>query len=159
MLVLDNTTDFFSVSIALKRRFINELGKHFSPEYKLENRVKIVGDLEKFRAGEDMALWNQSKGYSAKEFSLYWDDEFVCRFNTNHHIELVLHMFWVGLRDLYKNHKVGLLEPLPDPEDTLKEQLKKVDDMKLTTPTEKQAREVVKKLIKRKHGRKHARGA
>ena len=159
MLVLDNFTDFYSTSIALKNRILRELSHHFTSEYKLPDRVKIVGDLEKYRYKDDESLWKQAKGYVPKDYSLYWDDEFICRFNTHHHIEFVLSLFWTGLREAYKSHKIGLLERLPDPEDKVKEALKRVDDMKLTTPIEKQAKEVVKKLIKRKHGRKSARGA
>lgn len=159
MLVLDNTTDFYSVSIALKRRLLLELNGHFDKSFNLDKRIQIVGDLEKFRYKEDVSLWNQAKGNSEKEFSLYWDDEFICRFNTGHHIEFVLSMFWHGLKQAYKDHKIGLLERLLDVEDNIKDQLKKIDDMSLTTPIEKQAKDVVKKLIKRKHGRKSARSA
>lgn len=157
MLVLDNITDFYSISIALKNRIISELKHHFSSEYKIENRIRIIGDLEKFNYKEDESLWNQAKGYVPRDFSLYWDDEFICRFNTTHHIEFVLSLFWVGLREAYKSHKIGLIERLPDPEDEVKKAIERVDRMKLTTPVEKQARDVVKKLIKRKHGRKPAR--
>lgn len=159
MFVLDRTTDLYSTSIAVKNRLLRELDKHFDKTYNIKDRIRIIADLEKFRFGEDPYLWSQNKGYTPKEFTLYWDEEFVCRFSTAHHIEFVLHLFWTGLREAYKAKKIGIIEPLPDPEDETKKALERLEKMKLTTPEEKMSKDVVKKLIKRKHGRKPARSS
>lgn len=157
MIYLDNTTDFFNVSIALKNRVLRELDHHFDGSYKIKERIRVISDLEKFRYKDDVSLWAQSKNYVAQEFVLYWDNEFICRFNTHHHIEDVMLMFWRGLKKALKEGKVGLFEPLPEPEDTLKAQLENIDKIETNNPTTKMAKNIVKKLIKRKHDPKPAR--
>lgn len=65
------------------KSFINrELQKHFDKKLvDISQRVRLVADLYKFRQ-DDPFFTAQAKGKIPRFYSVYFDDEFVCRFDS-----------------------------------------------------------------------------
>jgi len=87
--------------------FINrEFQKHFDKKLvDISQRVRLISDLYKFRQ-EDPFFFAQAKGKLPKFYSLYFDDEFVCRFDSTYPPEAITLLFFKGLLDLYEKGKI-----------------------------------------------------
>jgi hypothetical protein len=80
------------------------LQKHWEQRLvNLRERVRIVSDLEKWRP-EVVDIWQQKEG--VKEYSIYFDDEFICRVNSltsPYQLELE---FLKGILEAYENNRI-----------------------------------------------------
>ena len=87
--------------------FINkEFQKHFDRKVvDISQRTRLVADLYKFKQ-EDPFFHAQAKGKIPRFYSLYFDDEFVCRFDSSFPPEAVTLLFFRGLQDLYDKDKI-----------------------------------------------------
>ena len=90
------------------RDFINrEIQKHFDTKLvDVKKRVRLVPDLYKFRQ-EDPFFVAQAKGKIPRFYSVYFDDEFVCRFDSTFPPEAVTLLFLRGVKDLYEKGKIS----------------------------------------------------
>ncbi len=103
-----------------------ELQKHFSKKLvDVRERIRLVPDLYKFKT-EDPYFWGQAKGKIPQHYSLYFDDEFVCDFDSTHPPEAILLQFWRGLTQLYEQRKIYFDKGLyKAEEDIIKDEKKK----------------------------------
>ena len=87
--------------------FINrEFQKHFDKKVvDISQRTRLVADLYKFKQ-EDPFFTAQAKGKIPRFYSLYFDDEFVCRFDSSFPPEALTLLFFRGLEDLYSKDKI-----------------------------------------------------
>lgn len=151
--------------IPVKERIYRELDKHFDKDVDIRSRVSIFADVEKFRWKDDESVWAQKREKAPQVFSIYFDYEFVCYFDTSHDIKLFMLSFWKGLKELYKSNRIRLNKREAQ-EDRLKreveqikkekEEKKRIDNLDESTPTTKMAKELTKKLnsnAKRKKGK------
>jgi len=103
-----------------------ELQKHFSKKLvDVRQRIRLVPDLYKFKP-EDPYLWGQAKGKIPQHYSLYFDDEFVCDFDSTYPPEAILLKFWRGITYLFEQRKIYFDKSLyKAEEDILKDEKKK----------------------------------
>ena len=125
----------------VKDQLIRELSNSFEPKIKFDKRIKVLSDLNVFRPKEDVSVWKQSKGILPEYFVVYFDDEYICGFDASRSVSYAKLEFWKGFHVAYKQGKI-YLDPNYKPEVVKKEKKK----IKATTPTEKLAVEVIKKL-------------
>ena len=64
--------------LAPKKQLFDRVQKEF--QFSLENRFRIIAELEKYKAGEDESIWKQKMSRSAYQYEVYFDGEFVCFF-------------------------------------------------------------------------------
>lgn len=136
------------------RSFLNrELQKHFSPKLvNIPERIRLVADLEKYRL-EDPYFVDQHKGKIPRHYSLYFDNEYVCGFDSTYFPQAILLLFWRGLTRLYQEKKIYLdkslyraEEEIVDYEKKEKKRLRKQKIDKLNAPSE--VKEVIRLLDK-----------
>lgn len=144
-------------TIAVQNSVIDEIQKHFDHRLvKASERIKVIPDTEYFNPNEDINSWKQKRGYIARHYSVYFDNEFVCGFDEDVDIiESVMLRFWRGLKPLLKDKKVYLNKYQYQIEEELEKQRSKAAEEALisadtSTPEKKLAKEVVKRLIRRK---------
>lgn len=98
------------------------LQKHWDPKLvDLRKRVRLVADLEKWRTDVE-EIWSQK--VNEKFYSVYFDDEYVCRvgsYTSPWQLEL---MFLKGVLELYQNNKIYFDQTQYKQEDELVKQLK-----------------------------------
>lgn len=87
--------------------FLNrELQKHFNPqEVKISERVRVVSDLYKFKP-ETEYLHAQMMGKIPMHYSLYFDGEYVCGFDSTNRPEEIMYLFWKGIVPLYEKRTI-----------------------------------------------------
>lgn len=136
------------------QNFINKaIQRHFNPkELDLSKRTRIIADLEKWR-DDIVDIWQQ-KQTGIKSYSVYFDDEFVCRINSNTNPILFEHDFLKGFLELYKTGKIKIkLSDYQEENDVIKQikynkkeekeaEIKRID--KMIEPIE--VKETLKKL-------------
>lgn len=130
--------------LSVKDRLISELGKSFDPKINFDKRIRVLSDLLIFKPGEDKSVWKQKTGELPEYFTVYFDEEYICGFNANDSIGYATLEFWKGFRQAYIDGKIHLDPNYKEPE--VKAPAKK--KRKATTPEEKMAEEVVKRLTK-----------
>lgn len=88
--------------------FINrEFQKHFDKKLvDISQRVRLVADLYKFRQ-DDPFFHAQAKGKIPRFYSVYFDDEFVCRFDSTFPPEAITLLFLRGVTDLYEKGRIN----------------------------------------------------
>lgn len=93
--------------------FLNrELQKSFSPKLvDVKKRVRLVADLEKYRL-EDPYFVAQYKGMIPKHYSIYFDEEYICGFDSSYLPDAILLLFWRGMKKAYGEGKIYLDEQL-----------------------------------------------
>jgi len=127
----------------VKDQLIRELSSSFEPKIKFDSRIKVMSDLLMFRANEDVSVWRQKQGLVPEYFTVYFDDEYICGFDSSRSVKHAVLQFWQGFQKAYQDGKIHL-----DPnykEEVVKPEKKR---KKPTTPTEKMAAEIVDKLEK-----------
>jgi hypothetical protein len=128
-----------------------ELQKHWPKGLvNVRERVRLIPDLYKFKP-EDPYFLAQKQGKVPQHYSLYFDSEFVCDFDSTYLPEAVLLLFWRGILPLYNEHKIYFDKRFYKAEDDLVTEEKKVKKhkrkeqiRKLDIPTE--AKEVITAL-------------
>lgn len=130
--------------LRVKDRLISELGKSFDSKINFDKRIRVLSDLLLFKPGEDRSVWQQKTGDLPEYFTVYFDEEYICGFNANDSIEYATLEFWKGFKQAYKDGKIHLDPNYKEPEVKAPVQKKR----KATTPEEKMAEEVVKRLTK-----------
>lgn len=130
--------------LSVKDALVRELSKSFEPKLRFEKRVRVVSDLLMFRPKDDISVWKQQKGLAPEYFTVYFDDEYICGFDSSQSIDYAILEFWKGFKKQYANGTIRL-NPKPVEEATIVVPKKKP---KATTPTEKMAVEVVERINK-----------
>lgn len=89
------------------KSFINrEFQKHFDKKLvDISQRVRLVSDLYKFRL-DDPFFYAQAKSKIPRFYSVYFDDEFVCRFDSTYPPEAITLLFLRGIKDLYDKGRI-----------------------------------------------------
>ena len=83
-----------------------ELQPHFKKkEVNVRERIRPIPDLYKYRQ-EDPYIRAQGLGKIPQHYSLYFDGEFVCDFDSTYPPEAILVKFWRGLLPLYNERKI-----------------------------------------------------
>jgi hypothetical protein len=117
------------------RDFINrEFQKHFDKKLvDISQRVRLIADLYKFKL-DDPFFHAQAKGKIPKFYSIYFDDEFVCRFDSTFPPEAITLLFLRGVTDLYERGKISFNK----------------DDYKVQEEVEKYRKKIAKEEKKKK---------
>lgn len=80
------------------------LQKHWETKLvNLRERVKVVADLDKWRP-EVVEIWQQKEGL--KEYSIYFDSEFICRVNSNTSPFQLEAEFLKGILEAYEHERI-----------------------------------------------------
>jgi len=127
--------------------FINrEFQKHFNKdEVNISERVRLVSDLYKFRSDVltgDKFFYDQKIGKVPRFYSVYFDDEFVCRFDSTYPAEAIQLLFWRGLTQLYETHKIYFDKSLYKAEEDYDKQIKRAEKEAKT----KKVKETIRKI-------------
>ena len=94
-------------TIAIEKFLYRELQKHWSKELvNVKDRIRLIPDLYKFKAGEDPFFSAQAGGKIPRHYCLYFDNEYVCDFDSTYLPQAILLVFWRGLLKLYQEHKI-----------------------------------------------------
>lgn len=150
-----------------KDRFLHELEKHFDRSYNLKKRVYIPADIEMFRWKEDESVWRQKREKAPHYYTVYFDNEFICGFSEADSIEKVMLDWWRGFKKAYEEKKIDLDEQksiaLREAREQQQKDLKKELDRKIEalpnqTETQKLAKEVIKRVAKKKPAPKRKKG-
>ena len=90
----------------IEKFIARNIQRHFDiKDCNFAKRTRVVADLEKWKP--DMVdIWDQKKG--TKWYSVYFDDEFVCRISSNTHPIQFEIDFLKGWTELYKHNKIHL---------------------------------------------------
>lgn len=115
----------------IERFIASNLQKHFDPkDCNLAKRTRVTADLEKWKP-EMVDIWDQKKG--TKWYSVYFDNEFVCRISSNTHPIQFEIDFLKGWKELFVANKIHLKL------DQYKEETELVKQIKHDKKEEKQA--------------------
>jgi len=87
----------------------------------LKKRVRLVADLEKWRTDVE-EIWTQKE--NEKFYSVYFDDEFVCRVGSHTSPWQLEVDFLKGVLEMYQNNKIQFDLRKYQQEDELVKQLK-----------------------------------
>lgn len=94
-------------ALHIEELLFRELQKHWAKSLvNVKERVRLVPDLYKFRADGDPFFFAQAKGKIPRHYSIYFDNEFVCDFDSTYLPQAVLLVFWRGLLKLYQEQKI-----------------------------------------------------
>lgn len=105
--------------IQIKDACINFLQKHFDKKVvDMSKRLRLVSDLFKFRI-EDPYFFDQKKGKIPRHYSLYFDNEFVCSFDSTYPPQALEVMALRGLLKLYEDGKIQFNERLRDAQEEI----------------------------------------
>lgn len=134
--------------LQIKDQFLQLIRKDFSPDIEIEKRIRIISDLEMFRAGEDKSVWQQSKGQRAKVYQVYFDDEYICNFNDDDILQAVYLLFWRGMKAKYEKGMIRL-DPLwkKQEEERVAEEEKKIKESVEKEETRKERKKKAKSKI------------
>ena len=141
--------------MTVEQQVKNEIAQHFDRMVDIENRLYVVSDLYKFRWKEDESVWGQKRGKADKYYEITFDGEHVCGFDESETMAQVMVKFWKGMKELYQEGKIRLNKFLADEEkkkreeevkNQKKDRIKRIDNIKASTPEQKIAKEVVKRL-------------
>lgn len=127
------------IYLNVKDKLVSELSGSFDPKLNFNKRIRVMSDLITFNYKEDKSVWKQKRGLLPEYFTVYFDDEYVCGFSDAHSIEYAILEFWKGFREAYKSGKIRLNQK---PVEVVKSKKK----IKATTPTEKMAAQIVRRL-------------
>ena len=147
--------------LSVEQIVIRILEKHCDNTIDIKTRIRVISDLFKYKP-DDVYIWSQKKGKVVKYYTVYFDDEFVCGFDEGDHPDAFLLEFWKGLKKLVKENKVILNKFRAEQrriDEAVAEKAKKqakldrLNKLPDSTPEEKMAKEVVKRVSrsKKKH--------
>lgn len=135
-----------------KKEIFNLIQRDFA--FPLDERFKVVAEVEKYKVGEDESVWSQSKGRSPHEFEAYFDGEFVCFFSQRESTTQIRLKILTGLRDLYKQDKIVFnpnIKKIREEEERLRQAKESVVEYSgITSPEEKILLDVVKRQHKKR---------
>lgn len=122
--------------------FNREVQKHFDTNIvNCKERIRVIADLYKYR--DEVKYINlQKKGKIPRGYSVYFDNEFCCSFNSEYLPEAVLLEFWRGLTQLFKAGKINFDQKMYKVE----EEVEKFKKTKEKEHVEKQRTKLKKKL-------------
>ena len=141
--------------MTVEQQVKNEIAQHFDRMVDIENRLYVVSDLYKFRWKDDESVWGQKRGKTEKYYEITFDNEHVCGFDESETMAQVMVKFWKGMRDGYKEGKIRLNKFLAEEErkrelekvkNQKKDRIKRIKNIKASTPEQKIAKEVVERL-------------
>ncbi len=146
-----------SLLLHIKDEVLSEILSSFDPKLKMRERITIIADLEMYRWKEDKSVYLQKKEQAPLFFTIHFDGVYMSTFISTDPIEKILLDFWKALKGAYKEGKVRLtpktkleedLEELQEREEK-NAQKKAIEALPEATPTEKQAKHVIKKLAEK----------
>lgn len=150
-----------------KDRFLYELSKHFDNSYNLNKRVYITSDIEMFRWREDESVWRQKREKAPHYYTVYFDNEYICGFSESDPLEKAMLEWWKGFKKAYQDGLIDLDEvksrELQQKRELELKQAKKEAEMKIEklpeqTETQKIAKEVIKRVARKKPTSKRKKG-
>lgn len=145
-------------SALIKEKIVNEVQSAFAKDLvDCQKRIGIVSDLEKF-TNEDYGTWKQMRGDLPEVFSVYFDGQFICSFNSQHPFNIIMLAFWTNLKRLVQEEKIYMNEEDYEhirllKEAELKAQQQKIDALPESTEAQRIAKEVIKRVAKKKNGK------
>lgn len=125
----------------------------------LPSRFDVFPDTLIYNRNEDPYVFDQAKGKVPEYFTVYFDGVYICGFGTDEPQERIDFQFWKGISEAYKSNKIrfnkGLAEKmrLEQEQQILEAKLetdKRIDALPESTPTQKMAKQVIRKV---KNGR------
>jgi hypothetical protein len=132
--LLESTREAASIEDFLYR----ELQKHWAVKLvNVRERIRLIPDLYKFKAGEDPFFWAQAGGKLPRHYCVYFDNEFVCDFDSTYLPQAILLQFWRGLLKLYQERKIYFDKSLYKAEDELIKDAAKSNEHKRKTRLKK----------------------
>lgn len=143
--------------LTIKDNIIDELSKSFDSALRPRERITVVADIEMFTK-EDKYIWEQGKGKTSLCFQVFFDGVFISLIHEDQPIQRAVLDFWRGFKEAYTQKKIRLIpqEYVIEQEIKKEEQkLKKesIDRLPESTPVERQAKHIIKNLVKEANGK------
>lgn len=123
---------WLSEEAQIKDFFNREVQKHFAiGTVNCKERIRVIADLYKYR--DEIKYINlQKKGKIPRGYSVYFDNEFCCSFNSEYLPEAVLLEFWRGLMQLFNAGKINFDQKMYKVEEEV-EKFKKIKQKEIDT--------------------------
>lgn len=129
---------------------------HF--KFPLHGRVTVRADVNQFNAKEDVGVWLQAKGKREHIFEAYWDDVWVCDFNTGFSAKQMEVAFLKGFVASYEKGMIHLntvdkwkeIQDKQNYENIIQEAIKEQKEMAKTTEEDHLSSNVVVELLEEK---------
>lgn len=146
----------------VKEIFVSHYGQYFDPQVEFEKRIDVRPDTLIYNHREDPYVFDQMKEKVPLYFTVYFDDVYICGFGEDQKQAEIDHAFWKGMRDAYSADKIRLNKGLAkqireEREQAIKmaklEADKKVDSLPDYTPTQKLAKEAIRRVKNAKNGK------
>lgn len=143
----------------VKEIFVSHYGGYFDSGIKFSERVDVRPDTLVYNRKEDPYVFDQHKGKVPEYFTVYFDNVYICGFGADEPQAKIDVEFWKGMRDAYKSNKIrlqiGLAQQLKEEQDkqikdALAEANNKIESLPENTPTQKLAKEAIRRVKRAK---------
>jgi hypothetical protein len=137
--------------------FYTVMQKEFPPEIvNFRERLRVITDTQQFKDSDEY-IWKQKNNLIPKYYQIYFDDEFVCGFDSTFPPQGIRLLFLRNILQLVKHDKVildGKFKKLKEEQEKEERKQKLFDDeVAISKIEDHTAREIVKSL--RKKNAKH----
>lgn len=91
---------------AIFKFITHNVQKHFDTKLiDLSKRVRLEATLDKWRP-EIEEVWDQKVGNKARQYSVYFDNEYVCNISADDKPAIIDHAFLKGFTELYESDTI-----------------------------------------------------
>ena len=87
----------------MKDLIVSNIGGTFP---KTSERLAVWAETDKYKWKEDESVWNQKRGRTAPQYEAYFDNQFICFFDSSKSKRFCLMTFLSALNELYKEGKI-----------------------------------------------------
>lgn len=120
-------------------------------EFDLRDRITTRADPNQFARLEDPTIYQQAEGNAPTFYEVYWDNEWICDFDSTMSPNVFMKVFFEGFYDAYAQEKVSFTPPEETQrEDKLEKQLKKAKKLPDSTPEEQLSKQAITDTIEDK---------
>lgn len=146
----------------VKEIFVGYYGQYFASEIDFSKRIDVRPDTLVYNHKEDPYVFDQAKGKVPEYYTVYFDDVYICGFGADQSQAKIDAEFWKGMRNAYRDNKIRLQKGLArqmkeEQERQIKDAVaaanKKIDDLPEYTPTQKLAKEAVRRVKNAKNNK------
>ncbi len=143
----------------IKEVLVKELASTFG--FNINDRVRVVSDVEKFTR-DDPGVWAQSKKKRPHYFESYWDNVWICDFDSTTSPDVAAYRFLVGFKNAFTEGQVTLHTPEEYTkekqrilaEDLIQAEIKKLEQEKAVGQEQAIAKQAIKEVLEDKKEQK-----
>lgn len=79
--------------------------------FSLAGRITIKSDINQYNKDNDEGVWLQARGKRPHYSELYWDDVWICDFDSNMSWDMIRYRFLIGFKNAYEDNQISLYAP------------------------------------------------